>query len=165
MVLKYLLFVSLLVVGSAAPLAKPQLETAPLAKAQLDTISFGALIVIQGTLLCSTNGTTCVNGTATPFPNALVQLQCGIGTAIASATTTPFGSFSIFLNGNQITVATLLSNCRLLVTTPLSTCNSALPAGGTLASRLTFVGETVSGILPFLRISIFIATAFNITIF
>ncbi|KAH7573556.1 hypothetical protein JRO89_XS03G0170800 [Xanthoceras sorbifolium] len=95
--LKSLLFVSLFIAAM----------TAPIAEAQLGLVSgLLGLIRIQGTVFCTPNGNMDANGTATPvFPNALVQLQCGAGNVVSSATT----------NG-------------LAVNTPLSNCNSKLPA-------------------------------------
>ncbi|CAA3033363.1 Hypothetical predicted protein [Olea europaea subsp. europaea] len=100
------------------------------------------LISIKGTVFCT------VNGTATPvFPNALLQLQCGAGNIVASATTNSSGQFSIALNPLLNVLSTLLSNCRLVVKTPLSTCNANLPSVEGLISSLKFVGTTLVGLL------------------
>ncbi|CAA3005852.1 Hypothetical predicted protein [Olea europaea subsp. europaea] len=106
------------------------------------------LISINGTVFCTVNGNIGVNGTATPvFPNALVQLQCGAGNIAASATTNSSGQFSITLNPLLNVLSTLLSNCRLVVKTPLSTCNANLPSVEGLISSLKFVGTTLVGLL------------------
>ncbi|KAL2459277.1 Pollen Ole e 1 allergen and extensin family protein [Forsythia ovata] len=106
------------------------------------------LISINGTVFCTVNGNIGVNGTATPvFPNAKVQLQCGAGNVVASATTNGSGQFSIALNPLLNLLSTLLSNCSLVVKTPLSTCNANLPSVGGLISSLKFVQTTLVGLL------------------
>ncbi|KAK0608143.1 hypothetical protein LWI29_026145 [Acer saccharum] len=137
--LKSLLFVSLFVA----------LMTAPIAEAQLGLISgLLGLIRIQGTVFCTSNGNMGVNGTATPvFPNALVQLQCGAGNVVSSATTNGSGVFSIVLDPLQFILSSLLTNCNLVVNTLLSNCNSKLPSVGGLLSSLQFVGNTLLGLL------------------
>ncbi|KAL5713104.1 hypothetical protein ACHQM5_015212 [Ranunculus cassubicifolius] len=140
MALKCFLFVSLLlVIGSTAPLS---------AEAQIIGNLLG-LLRIQGLVPCTnatTNATVAVNGTAIPpFPNAVVQLQCG-SSVIASATTILTGRFSIVLNDRldpQI-MASIIPNCSLVVKTPLSNCNATLPATGTLTSRLQVVTNTTT---------------------
>ncbi|KAL2470366.1 Pollen Ole e 1 allergen and extensin family protein [Abeliophyllum distichum] len=105
------------------------------------------LISINGTVFCTVNGNIGVNGTATPvFPNAKVQLQCGAGNVVASATTNGSGQFSIALNPLLDLLSTLLSNCNLVVKTPLSICNANLPSVG-LTSSLKFVRTTLVGLL------------------
>ncbi|KAJ9699607.1 hypothetical protein PVL29_005465 [Vitis rotundifolia] len=134
MALKSLLFVSLLVAVAAAPVAEAQLG------------SIFNLIRIQGNLFCTANGNMGVNGTATPvFPNAPVQLQCGAGNVISSATTDSAGLFSILLDPLQFLLSSLLTNCNLVVNTPLSTCNSGLPSSGALLSPLRLIGNTLQG--------------------
>ncbi|KAL5713105.1 hypothetical protein ACHQM5_015213 [Ranunculus cassubicifolius] len=140
MVFKLFLFVSLLlVIGLTAPLA---------AEAQLIRNILN-VIRINGTVFC-TNGTIAVNGTAvTPvFPGAVVQLQCGSGNVVASATTNLSGVFSIIPSPIRVILSSILQNCRLVVTTPLSACNASLftGGGGLLTSALQRVGDTVSGI-------------------
>ncbi|KAM3707758.1 phylloplanin-like [Castanea sativa] len=135
MALKSVLFISLMVAALAVPIAGAGLISGLL-----------GLINIQGTLFCSLNGSA--NATATPvFPNALVQLQCGAGNVAASATTNSAGIFSIPLNPLQVLLQTLLSNCNLVVNTPLSSCNANLPSVESLASPLQYVGNTVLGLL------------------
>ncbi|PIA62826.1 hypothetical protein AQUCO_00200681v1 [Aquilegia coerulea] len=134
MTIKSLLFVLVLIVGFAALLAEAQ--------------SLGrvlALTQIRGTLFCSINGS---NSRITPvFPNALVQLQCGTGNVVASATTNTAGGFSILLDPLQFVRLLLLTNCDLVVKTPLATCNSSLPTNGILISTLQFLGRTVGSII------------------
>ncbi|KAK9149556.1 hypothetical protein Scep_008313 [Stephania cephalantha] len=138
MALKSLLFASLLVAWVAAPLAGAQLGGLG---------NLLGLIRIQGTLFCTANGNAGINGAATPvFPNALVQLQCGAGNVVSSSTTNSAGVFSILLDPIQFLLSSVLSNCNLVVNTPLSTCNSALTGGGILSSPLQLVGKTVAGI-------------------
>ncbi|KAI9195318.1 hypothetical protein LWI28_013729 [Acer negundo] len=137
--LKSLLFVSLFIA----------LVAAPIAEAQLGLISgLLGLIRIQGTVFCTSNGNMGVNGTETPvFPNALVQLQCGAGNVVSSATTNGSGVFSIVLDPLQFILSSLLTNCNLVVNTPLSNCNSKLPSVGCLLSSLQFIGNTLLGLL------------------
>ncbi|XP_059630441.1 phylloplanin-like [Cornus florida] len=139
MALKSVLFVCLLVATIAAPIANAQLGLIG---------SLLGLIRVQGTLFCTLNGAMGVNGTATPvFPNALVQMQCGAGNVVASATTNGAGLFSILLDPLQFVLSSLLTNCKLVVNTPLSTCNVSLPSVGGLQSALQLVGNTVQGLL------------------
>ncbi|PON62027.1 Phylloplanin [Parasponia andersonii] len=121
---------------------------AALAEAQLGGLgNLLGLINIQGTVFCTVNGRIGVNGTSTPvFPNALVQLQCN-GNVVSSATTSNSGVFSIFLNPLQFLLSSLLSDCKLVVNTPLSSCNASLPSTGVLVSLIQILGNTVSGLL------------------
>ncbi|KAJ0264263.1 hypothetical protein HA466_0026470 [Hirschfeldia incana] len=100
------------------------------------------LINIQGVLRCSANG----NVSAPAFVNADVQLQCGgQNNVVSTSTTNSAGIFSILVNPIQLVLSTLQSDCQVAVTTPLSTCNAALPTDQLLSSSLARVGETVSG--------------------
>ncbi|KAI5572451.1 hypothetical protein BDE02_10G014400 [Populus trichocarpa] len=139
MAFKSFLFVSL--VGAA-------IMAAPVAEAQLGLIGgLLGLIRIQGTLFCTANGNMGANGTATPvFPNALVQLQCG-GNVVSTSTTNGSGIFSILLDPLNYILSSLLTNCNLKVDTPLTSCNSSLPALGGLLSSLQFIGNTPLGAL------------------
>ncbi|KAF9619968.1 hypothetical protein IFM89_010584 [Coptis chinensis] len=147
MALKCLFFVSLLVVGLATPLAKAQLGAGLIG-------SLLGLIRIQGTVFCTTNGNISDNGSATPvFPNALVQLQCGTGNVVAaSGRTNSLGIFSILLDPLHFLLSPLLNNCKLVVNTPLSTCNSAMGVDGILSSPLQLIENTVSGLLTIINI-------------
>ncbi|THG03550.1 phylloplanin-like [Camellia sinensis] len=140
MALKSLLLVFLLIAA---------LTAVPMAEAQLGLISgLLGLIRIQGTVFCTANGNMGVNGTSTPvFPYAKVQLQCGAGNTVSSATTNNFGIFSMVLDPLQFVLSSLLSNCNLLVNTPLSNCNLNLPSVGGLLSPLQFIGNTLQGLL------------------
>ncbi|KAL7220713.1 hypothetical protein ACSBR2_013573 [Camellia fascicularis] len=140
MALKSLLLVFLLIAA---------LTAVPMAEAQLGLISgLLGLIRIQGTVFCTANGNMGVNGTSTPvFPNAKVQLQCGAGNTVSSATTNNSGIFSMALDPLQFVLSSLLSNCNLLVSTPLSNCNLNLPSVGGLLSPLQFIGNTLQGLL------------------
>ncbi|OWM74065.1 hypothetical protein CDL15_Pgr008376 [Punica granatum] len=103
------------------------------------------LLRIDGILFCSLNGSA--NVTATPiFPNAAVQLKCG-GAVISTSITNASGAFSFMLNPLQFLVSNVLNNCQLTVTTPLSTCNAALPSLGQLVSPLQSLGSTIIGLL------------------
>ncbi|KAH7513381.1 phylloplanin [Ziziphus jujuba] len=139
MALKLLFLVCLMVAVMAAPMAEAQLGIIS---------SLLGLIRIQGTLYCTPNGNMGVNGTSTPvFSNALVQLQCGSGNVVSSATTNSSGIFSIVLDPLHFVLSSLLSDCKLVVSTPLSTCNASLPSAGGLLSSLQFIGNTVLGLL------------------
>ncbi|KAK6265379.1 hypothetical protein QUC31_016216 [Theobroma cacao] len=147
MALKTLMYVCLLVAAMAL--------AAPMAEAQLGGLISGllGLIRIQGTVFCTMDGNMGVNGTATPvFPNALVQLQCGAGNVVSSATTNGSGVFSILLDPLQFLLPSLLNNCNLAVKTPLSNCNAALPSIGGLISSLQSLGSTLVGLLNIINI-------------
>ncbi|KAH6808687.1 Pollen Ole e 1 allergen and extensin family protein [Perilla frutescens var. frutescens] len=122
----------------------------PFAQAHLLGGIFGplfSLLRIQGILYCTPNGNIGVNGTSTPvFPNALVQLQCG-GNVVSTATTNGSGLFSILLNPVNFLLSTLVSGCKLVVNTPLASCNATLPSVGGLVSDLQFVGNALVGLL------------------
>lgn len=79
--------------------------------------------------------------------DALVQLKCGSGTIVATATTNDNGVFSILMDPLKFLQSTLLQNCKLVVPTPLSTCNSSLPDVGGLVSLLRSVGRIIVGLL------------------
>uniref|UniRef100_A0A1J3FVJ0 Phylloplanin n=1 Tax=Noccaea caerulescens TaxID=107243 RepID=A0A1J3FVJ0_NOCCA len=102
---------------------------------------FGAINIL-GIVRCSVNA----DASAPVFANAGVQLRCGQN-VVSTSTTNGAGVFSMVLNPLQTLLPTLLSNCQVVVTTPLSTCNASLPSVGQLLSPLTFVGNTVNGIL------------------
>ncbi|KAL6193738.1 hypothetical protein ACLB2K_034822 [Fragaria x ananassa] len=145
---KTLLFVSLLVVAALAAV--------PIAEAQLIGLINGIfqLIRVQGTLFCTANGRVSTAGASlTPvFPNATVVLQCGSGNVISTATTNASGVFSILLDPLQFLLSSLLSNCKLVVTTPLSSCNSSLSGTQILESALQFIGNTVLGLLAIINV-------------
>ncbi|CAB4262679.1 unnamed protein product [Prunus armeniaca] len=126
----------------------------PMAEAQLGLISgLLGLIRIQGTLFCSPTGNAGTGGaTATlVFANATLQLLCGtVGNVISTVTTNSQGIFSILLDPLQFLLSSLLADCKLMVRTPLSACNSSLT--GLLASPLQFIGNTISGLLNIVNI-------------
>ncbi|KAL5996171.1 hypothetical protein ACLOJK_026245 [Asimina triloba] len=141
MALKSLFLISLLLVGFAV---------APTI-AQLGGLGnlLGGLIDIRGVLFCTANGNA--NDTSTPvFPNAVVELQCG-NTVVSSTTTNGAGTFTFLLDPLTTLLPSLLNNCMLVVKTPLSACNAALPAG-ILQSPLQFLGKTLLGILGVLNL-------------
>ncbi|KAK4713877.1 hypothetical protein R3W88_019784 [Solanum pinnatisectum] len=123
----------------------------PVVVAQLGGLLGGLLapINVDGVLFCSINGKIDVlNGATTPiFPNASVQLRCGAGNVVSSTTTNGSGAFSLVLNPVQNILSSLLSNCNIVVTTPLSTCNASLPSAGVLQSPLQIVGRTAGGLV------------------
>ncbi|CAL9002664.1 unnamed protein product, partial [Prunus brigantina] len=148
MAFKIVLFVPLLVAAMALPLADAQLGNLlpPLL----------GLFRIQGTVFCIANGTVSVGGiAATPvFPNATVQpLVCGAGNEVSTVTANASGVFSILLDPLHFLLSSLLTGCRLLVTTPLATCNASLPPSGVLISALQFFGTTLVGALSVINIT------------
>ncbi|XP_022973793.1 phylloplanin-like [Cucurbita maxima] len=144
--LKSVLFVLVMAAAMGAPLM--------VAEAQLGSIgSLLSLTRIQGTVFCTADGNIGANGTATPiFPNAAVQLQCGNGNVVSTATTNSAGMFLILLNPLQFLLSSLTSNCSVLVNTPLSSCNATLPSVGNLVSGLNFAGTILQGLLSITNI-------------
>jgi hypothetical protein len=110
------------------------------------------LVNINGVVFCSLNGAP--SGTSTPaFANAGVELQCGRQNRVVStATTNAAGLFSLPTDSIQMLLSTLLSDCRVVVTTPLSTCNANLPSVGNLVSRLAMIGNSLTGLLNIISI-------------
>ncbi|KAG7582212.1 hypothetical protein ISN44_As08g018240 [Arabidopsis suecica] len=117
----------------------------PMANAQIGGIN---VPIINGILFCTINGAP-LNGTSAPaFANAVVQLQCGSqNTVVAETITSITGLFTFSTNGIQISLPTLLNDCRIVVPTPRSSCNSTLPSTGQLISQLNLVGSLISGLL------------------
>ncbi|KAI7743440.1 hypothetical protein M8C21_011291, partial [Ambrosia artemisiifolia] len=113
---------------------------------------------ISGIVTCSVNGS--VNGTAPPFANATVQLTCG-GNVIASAMTNQQGRFNISVSPVLVSLNNILSTCRVVVPTPLSSCNATLPSTGGIQSALQLVGITVQGLTTI--ILSFITGTFTVT--
>ncbi|KZV31141.1 hypothetical protein F511_11854 [Dorcoceras hygrometricum] len=135
MALKALVLISILVVGCVVPMVQSQL------------LGLLGLLRIQGILYCTANGNVGVNGTSTPvFPNALVQLRCG-GNVVSTATTNRSGIFSILLDPLNFVLSSLLSGCKLVVNTPLASCDASLPSIGSLESTLQFLGNVILGLL------------------
>ncbi|KAH6769677.1 Pollen Ole e 1 allergen and extensin family protein [Perilla frutescens var. hirtella] len=145
---KSLLLLSLLIACIALPFAQAQLGLGGIGGiigGLLNPIL--GLLKIQGILYCTPTGNLGVNATTTPvFPNALVQLQCG-GNVVSSTTTDGSGLFSILLDPVNFLLSTILSGCKLVVNTPLASCNASLPSVGSLVSDLQFVGNTLIGLL------------------
>ncbi|KGN47526.2 hypothetical protein Csa_021745 [Cucumis sativus] len=101
---------------------------------------------IYGMLYCTIDGSV-IYGEITPtFPNAAVQMQCGAETVVTSVKTDATGNFSIFLDAPRLMLLYVLTNCTLVVTTPLVDCNAALPSFGTLVSPLQLIGNTFHGL-------------------
>ncbi|XP_068658220.1 phylloplanin-like [Aristolochia californica] len=112
------------------------------------------LIRVRGTVFCTVDGNIGASGTATPaFATAQVQLLCGATKQVISTTTTDSnGVFSILLDPLTLLLSSLLNDCKLVVATPLSTCDASLPVGGILQSPLQFLGKTLQGFLSILNI-------------
>ncbi|VVA97901.1 unnamed protein product [Arabis nemorensis] len=115
------------------------------------------LVNVQaGVLFCTINGTS-AGTSALPFANAGVQLQCGSqNIVVANTTTNSAGIIAFPSTVLQMLLPTFLSNCRLVVTTPLATCNPSLPLGS-LVSPLAFVSNTVLNLVSV------VPTGFNLT--
>ncbi|XP_059434779.1 phylloplanin-like [Corylus avellana] len=133
--------------------------TAPLPRAQSQLGGLLGLIRINGTVFCSINGNIGANGAV--FPNAQVQLRCGAGNVVSTTTTNGSGVFSMLLDPLQFILSSLMTDCNLVVATPLSTCNANLPnLGGALQSPLQLVGTIVSGLF---HVTTLIPTGFLFT--
>ncbi|XP_056844611.1 phylloplanin-like [Raphanus sativus] len=115
--------------------------------------SITSIFNIQGLLRCSVTGTVSTNNVTSvppPFPNAGIVLQCA-GQNVSSTTTNANGVFSLPTMGTIFSPSTLLnSGCRIIVTTPLTSCNASLPAGGLLMAPLALLGATSSNGLSIL---------------
>ncbi|KAL6293451.1 hypothetical protein ACE6H2_001593 [Prunus campanulata] len=114
--------VCLLVAAVAVTKAEPNIDE--------DPRSLVAAFYIQGTVFCTTDGNSgdAADPFLTPtFPNATVELQCGpANTTIALVRTIKNGVFSILLDPLTSSAGPLISSCRLVLTTPLSSCNATL---------------------------------------
>ncbi|KAL0388803.1 UNVERIFIED_CONTAM: hypothetical protein Sradi_2762100 [Sesamum radiatum] len=134
MALKSLLLFSLLIAGIAVPLAEAQLGgiLGPLL----------GLFRIQGILYCTPNGNIGVNATATPvFPTAM-WWKCGL-----NCNNKRLWTIFYTLDPVNFLLSTLVSGCKLVVNTPLASCNASLPSVGGLVSNLQFIGSTLTGLL------------------
>ncbi|CAL9146443.1 unnamed protein product [Musa hybrid cultivar] len=96
-------------------------------------------IAVIGTVPCST--ATVAAKSLPAFPNATVQVQCG-SSVIASTTTNSNGAFAMLLSERTSTVSDLLSSCKLVIPTPVSTCDASLRATGKLQSPLQLLSGT-----------------------
>ncbi|KAL2534643.1 Uncharacterized protein Adt_07994 [Abeliophyllum distichum] len=103
-------------------------------------------VTITGNVQCCINSIVGVNVTATPFPNATVQLICLQQNVLANTTTSSNGAFTLTLiNGSPTQLATL-PTCQVLVVTPLTSYNATLPGNGRLLSMgLQLAGVNVAG--------------------
>ncbi|KAD6454296.1 hypothetical protein R6Q59_016086 [Mikania micrantha] len=137
MTMKYISLIIVLVVVLVTPQAEAQLlpPTPP--------IGLITVLNVTGVIGCSLNGSI---NTAPPFQNALVNLTCG-STVVASNTTNMSGTFVITLSNlaPSIVSALLSGGCKVVVDTPLATCNASLPLTGILQAPLQIVGNTVNG--------------------
>ncbi|KAE9598665.1 hypothetical protein Lal_00022474 [Lupinus albus] len=136
MSLKYLLVTFLLIGAMAIPQAKAQLG---LLNGLIGSFN------IQGIVTCTSKDNMGINGAQTSvFSNAEVQLVCD-GKVFSDATTNGAGMFSIMVDSLLFNLSSMLNGCNLVVTTPLSKCNSNLPSVGNLISTLHFGGTTLVG--------------------
>ncbi|KAJ0769747.1 putative phylloplanin [Helianthus annuus] len=133
----------------------------------IPNVNIGTLVNINGTVSCSVNASVSGTTPAPPFPNATVALSCG-GRVIATTMTNNMGMLNIMVMLNQflpITLSNITSSCRLVVVTPLSTCNATLPSNGTLEAPLRFVNSTVISTTSGLRNSLnFLAPNFTLRV-
>ncbi|KAJ1699357.1 hypothetical protein LUZ63_007869 [Rhynchospora breviuscula] len=100
----------------------------PIAHAQLGGLLGGILssvLSVNGVVPCSIGGDSSNSSTTSVFPNAGVQLKCG-DNVVGSTTTNSNGAFSIV---GLLTLVNLLGSCKIIVTTPLASCNVSLPTG------------------------------------
>lgn len=125
-----LLFAAVLVAALAAPVARAQL------------LGLGK-IFINGTVHCSANAAT---ATTAVFPNASVQLKCGSG-VVAATTTNADGAFGLSLDFVTSLLSAILGGCKVVVTTPLSTCDASLPSTGILQSALQLLNGGAGGLI------------------
>ncbi|KAG8363104.1 hypothetical protein BUALT_BualtUnG0004000 [Buddleja alternifolia] len=122
------------------------------------------LVHVNGTLYCTPNGSSGANGNTTPvFPNAVVRVTCAtyvVANSPSNAATTTTGEYRVVLIPRpDATVASIVSNCRIFVPTPLSNCNPVLPSSAGLVSNLRFV-RTVS--ISFSRVTYMVAAGFTV---
>uniref|UniRef100_A0A9I9ELZ0 Phylloplanin-like n=2 Tax=Cucumis melo TaxID=3656 RepID=A0A9I9ELZ0_CUCME len=101
---------------------------------------------IHGMLYCAIDGSVIYGQMIPTFPNAEVQMQCGAGTVVSSVKTDATGNFSILIDAPRLMLPFLLTNCTLVVTTPLFDCNAELPSFGVLVSPLQLIGNTFHGL-------------------
>ncbi|KAL8237969.1 hypothetical protein R6Q59_019050 [Mikania micrantha] len=104
------------------------------------------VISINGTVPCSLNATDALHVTP-PFPNALVEVQCGRLMCVRAIDITNLkGKLSMLMSPTLMSVLSLVTSCKAVVVTPLSTCNPTLPyVTGALHAPLHFVGNTSIG--------------------
>ncbi|KAL8263700.1 hypothetical protein R6Q59_021830 [Mikania micrantha] len=142
MAMKYISSIIVLVVVLVTPQAEGQQIIPP-----IPSIGLGTMLNVTGVIGCSLNGSI---NSAPPFQNALVEVTCG-GIVIASNTTNESGEFTILLTVVQNLISSILSgSCKIVVDTPLATCNATLPSTGTLEAPLQIVGNIVDGLLNIL---------------
>ncbi|KAL0389969.1 UNVERIFIED_CONTAM: hypothetical protein Scaly_0354000 [Sesamum calycinum] len=85
-----------------------------------------------------------VNGSRTLF-DATLQVACSAD-VVGNAPSNTDGTYRVVLiPRHNATVGSIVSNCRLFVLTPLSTCNPTLPSAG-LVSDLIFVRIVPNGV-------------------
>nr|XP_043637529.1 phylloplanin-like [Erigeron canadensis] len=117
MAMKSFILITLLVVVLVAPQAKAQ-----------------SIVRINGTIFCSLNGASSIVNNVKiptlPFPNAIVQLTIAGTPILPTVTTNLQGQFVLTVVQSLLTstLTNILSLANVIVTTPLSACNSTLPA-------------------------------------
>ncbi|KAL0417573.1 UNVERIFIED_CONTAM: hypothetical protein Sradi_1170800 [Sesamum radiatum] len=121
------------------------------------------IVHVNGTLYCTADGSPAPHGTATPvFSNATLQVVCSndvVFNSPSNATSNGNGVYLVVLLPRpNPSIASIVSNCRLFVLTPLSTCNPSLPSAA-LVSNLKFVRSVQVG---FAWITYMVATSFTL---
>ncbi|GFQ05913.1 phylloplanin, partial [Phtheirospermum japonicum] len=80
------------------------------------------------------------------YVEATVLLQCKDGQLVANATTNGFGI--AYLHSDPMPTFPFIqpeNDCKIIVNTTLSNCNSTLPSTGVLESALSLIGTTLVG--------------------
>ncbi|KAK6122610.1 hypothetical protein DH2020_043646 [Rehmannia glutinosa] len=141
MALKSLVLVGLVIAAISVQMAEAQFGLNP-----NNAINFN-LLGVQVSLYCTPDGNMGIFGLATPpFKGASVTLQCGNNEIIAKATTNSYGiSYMVTNPALVLPFFPPQSNCKVVVNTTLSSCNSTLPSFGALESALGFVGTFLLG--------------------
>ncbi|XP_051121913.1 uncharacterized protein LOC127245198 isoform X2 [Andrographis paniculata] len=125
----------------------------------IDAQSPVGIVHVNSTLYCTATGSS--GSSATPvFPNATLEVACSgddVANNPSTDTSNAAGMFRVVLIPRpNATVDSIVSNCRIFVLTPLSTCNPALPPTG-LRSNLKFVRTVFS----FLRLTYMVPAGFT----
>ncbi|XP_076894551.1 phylloplanin-like [Bidens hawaiensis] len=90
---------------------------------------------------------SCTANASIVFNDAVVDLSCG-GNVRGMAVTNAMGTFGMILSPSPFDPSTLLTSCKIILATPLSSCNSTLPSTGTIEAPLQVVNSTtILGIL------------------
>ncbi|KGN57122.1 phylloplanin [Cucumis sativus] len=139
MSLKSNLLVLVMVIGG--------LGSAPLmAEAQIGNVrGLPPLMKVEGTVYCTADGNIGNIDLAYPIPfftDARVEILGFLfGRALPPSVTDDSGSFSMYFRSTSL--SSVLTDSTIMVSTPLSNCNSTLPSTGFLSSTLEYNGTVV----------------------